>query len=472
MDEKQFLEALSLQIRAAYPLVFIQSHDEDWIIDALKVHFAIKELDEITDEGLKTLAVGQVKVALWRVSHAEALKSIAVRTLLLKRSKMHRADATLVVIGSSFEELSTELYNSPMIKAPLPTRTAREALIGKILAGHALDEARRSRIALVTAGLSRPQIAQILSKCLVEKADDPSFDAWEERIAQEKRQRLASESKLEIVEDSAGMEAVGGHEDLKAWLEKRRLAFGPKAQAFGIRPPRGLLLVGIQGCGKSLLAKAIAHTWRFPLLRLEMGAIFSSTNDSPDAALERALNIADAMAPVVICCDEIEKSFSGSGDPTTRRLLAKLLNWLQERHSEAFFIATANDIQSLPPELIRKGRFDEVFFVDLPDEAERIEIFDIHLKKVGRNPKQFDSSKFASESVNFSGAEIEECIASSLFTAFAQNRELRDDDIFDAIHECVPIYKQREDEIKELREWAQEKTRRTRQNAKILSYFN
>ena len=203
-----------------------------------------------------------------------------------------------------------------------------------------------------------------------------------------------------------------------------------------------------------------------------MSAIFADNSESPDAVLQRALQVADAMAPAVIWCDEIEKAFAEGSDPTTRRLLGHILNWLQERRANSFFVATANDVRELPSELIRKGRFDELFFIDLPDEKARADIFAIHLKKRNRNPKLFNCEQLAMKSQHFSGAEIEQAVISGLFSAFAHHREITQDDIIDAIQDTVPLYKQREDDIKHLREWATERTRSAANNARMLSYFN
>ena len=201
-----------------------------------------------------------------------------------------------------------------------------------------------------------------------------------------------------------------------------------------------------------------------------MTAIFSAS-DAPDAVLRHALRVADAMSPAIIWCDEIEKAFADNADTTTRRLLGHILNWMQERQSSAFFVATANDVRHLPAELMRKGRFDELFFLDLPDLDSRAQIFGIHLKKRGRNPDDFDLHRLAMESVNFSGAEIEQAVVAALFTAFNRQKDVSTEGILDELHDIVPLYKQREDDVKELREWASEKTRHAANNARMLSYF-
>jgi SpoVK/Ycf46/Vps4 family AAA+-type ATPase len=337
---------------------------------------------------------------------------------------------------------------------------------------HARNAERLQRLVFASAGLTRGQIWRIMMRSVIEARENPGFTAWEARIVEEKKQLLAHDMSLEVIDDPAILADVGGADELKIWLSQRESVFSDEARKFGLMPPRGLLLVGIQGCGKSLIAKAIANAWHFPLLRLDMSSIFAISHESPDAVLQRALKVADAMAPAVIWCDEIEKAFAQGADPTTRRMLGHILNWLQERRANSFFVATANDVTELPSELIRKGRFDELFFVDLPDEKARADIFAIHLRKRHRDPRRFNCEKLAAEARHFSGAEIEQAVIAALFTAFSRGSELKQDDILDAIQDIVPLYKQREDDIKRLREWATERTRQATNNAKLLSYFS
>lgn len=472
MDETTFLTQLLLHIRAKYPLFFVETADEDWIVDAVNREFGascdVVVMDTLDDTKLDYTGVRQA-IYLWCGACNEDWN--AHRKALLKLARRFRTSVTLVMLGESWASLPDGTCMPPVLHAPLPSEQARQTVAQLALGAYAKDAKRLERIAFASAGMTRAQIFRALSKAVAQRRLDANFDAWEATIVAEKKALMARSSTLEIIEDAATMNDVGGANELKIWLKQRSAAFSDEARKYGLESPRGLLLVGVQGCGKSLLAKAVASDWHFPLLRLDMSSIFAGVSSNPDAALANALDAADAMAPAIIWCDEIEKIFNDAADPTTKRLLSHILNWLQERRSKTFFVATANDVQALPPELMRKGRFDEIFFVDLPDEQARKDIFQIHLRRRKRDPKCFDCQKLAEEARNFSGAEIEQAVMAALFAAFNQAREVTTEDILDAIQDTTPLFKQREDDIKRLREWAGERTRGADQNARILSFF-
>jgi SpoVK/Ycf46/Vps4 family AAA+-type ATPase len=226
------------------------------------------------------------------------------------------------------------------------------------------------------------------------------------------------------------------------------------------------LLVGVQGCGKSLVAKAVANAWRLPLLRLDVGRLFASLVGSSEENLRNAIKVAESIAPVVLWVDEIEKGFSGVGSSnmsdagTAARVFGSFITWLQEKQAPVFVIATANSVEHLPPELVRKGRFDEIFFVDLPDLQERIDIWSIHLQKRSRGAEQFDLSTLAMASDGLSGAEIEQAIIAGLYEAFDQNRPLNMEDLLTVLQETVPLSRMMEEEIAALRLWAKQRARR------------
>lgn len=472
MNEDAFIKSIAIAIRAHEPLIWIESHEDQWILDALSrdkslVNSKIQVLD---NPNLDEFDQGKSqKVIAW--VNATAQNILENQQFILKIYKNSTFSSTLILITSPDLGPLGALDHIHKFAAPLPDFETRKNLISALIPAAARNVDCES-LAFVSAGLQRTQIQRILARACVEFSDNPRFEAWQDRITAEKKRILANDMSLEVVDDSASLDEVGGVDELKRWLHQRKSVFGEKAANFGLVPPKGVLLVGIQGCGKSLIAKAIANAWHFPLLKLDMSAIFAVSQASPDAVLQRALRVADAMSPAIIWCDEIEKAFASGADATTRRLLGHILSWLQERHGQSFFVATANDIRELPAELIRKGRFDELFFIDLPDLHARRDIFRIHLKKRRRNPDQFDCEKFASLAENFSGAEIEQVVIAALFAAFDANRDITDDDICDAIHDTVPLYKQREDDMKELREWASERTRMASNNARLLSYFH
>lgn len=475
MNESSFLSNVSLRLKAGEPVIWIESVDDDWIVEGVKRTVAAwgecRIVETLDFEAVENGGGDGKRRVVWLWLGAMQSDIAAAEKALQLRSKRLRTPSTVVVLVSPTSVVRpAALENIPVLSAPLPSLEARQSLVKLALGANVKDTALIDQMGFATAGMSRLQIYRVLMRILIESRENAEFKSWIPRIIEEKKQLLAASVSIDVVDDVTKMSEVGGADELKRWLSERARAFGVRARQFGLTPPRGLLLVGIQGCGKSLIAKAIANAWGFPLLRLDMTAIFSAS-DAPDAVLRHALRVADAMSPAIIWCDEIEKAFADNTDTTTRRLLGHILNWMQERQSSAFFVATANDVRHLPAELMRKGRFDELFFLDLPDANSRAQIFAIHLKKRGRNPEDFDLHRLAAESVNFSGAEIEQAVIAALFTAFNQDKDITTESVLDELHDIVPLYKQREDDVKELREWASEKTRHAANNARMLSYF-
>ena len=284
-------------------------------------------------------------------------------------------------------------------------------------------------------------------------------------VLEEKRQVIRKSGLLEYFATDESLANVGGMASLKRWLDRRGTAFSEAARKFGLPEPKGLLLLGVQGCGKSLTAKAIAAQWRLPLLRLDMGRIFSGLIGSSEENLRRAIRVAESVAPVVLWVDEIEKGLSGSQSSgqvdggVTARVFGALLTWLQEKTAPVFVVATANRIAELPPELLRKGRFDEIFFIDLPAAAERHEILDIHVRKRGRDPARFDLARLAARTDGHSGAELEQVVISGLYEAFAERTELAQVHLDRAVAEAMPLSTTMAEEIARLREWARARTR-------------
>lgn len=274
----------------------------------------------------------------------------------------------------------------------------------------------------------------------------------------EKRDLVAAGGILEVIDVLPGMADVGGVEVLKAWLERRRLALTREARAFGLPEPRGVLVVGVQGCGKSLIAKASAIALGIPLVRLDLGRLYTAER-SPDENLREALLVAEAMAPAVLWLDEIDKAFADTGSDAAARVLGSFLTWLGEQRSGVFVAATANRIEHLPPELLRKGRFDETFFVDLPDLTVRADIFAIHLRKSGRDPNAFDLQKLGQAADRLTGAEIEQAVTEALAIAFAEGRQMTEADLHGALAKTVPFVETYEAQVKALRDWARRRCR-------------
>ena len=284
-------------------------------------------------------------------------------------------------------------------------------------------------------------------------------------VAREKERIIKQSEVLEYYPTNAKMADVGGLGELKGWLTQRGRAFGAGARAFGLDAPKGMMLLGVQGCGKSLLAKAVAATWQFPLLRFDMGKVFGGIVGQSEGNIRAALQVAEALAPCVLWIDEIEKGLAGMGSSdqtdggTTARVVGTLLTWMQEKTDPVFVVATANRIDMLPPELLRKGRFDEIFFVDLPTRAVREQILGIHLAKKGRDPKDFDLVDLAERSVGFSGAELEEAVREGLYEAFGEKHELRTENVARAIDKTFPLSRTMRDQIENLRKWAKVRAR-------------
>jgi SpoVK/Ycf46/Vps4 family AAA+-type ATPase len=284
-------------------------------------------------------------------------------------------------------------------------------------------------------------------------------------VLEEKRQVIRKSGLLEYFSAEQTLSAVGGLEHLKTWLARRGSAFSEAARRFGLPEPKGLLLLGVQGCGKSLTAKAVAGQWRLPLLRLDMGRIFSGLVGSSEENLRRAIRVAESVAPVVLWVDEIEKGLSGSQSSAvsdggvSARVFGALLTWLQEKTAPVFVVATANRIDMLPPELLRKGRFDEIFFIDLPSVAERREILDIHVRKRGRDPATFDLRALAAQAEGFSGAELEAALIAGLYEAFGEGTDLLQRHLARAVTESMPLSVTMREDIERLRAWAATRTR-------------
>jgi len=308
-------------------------------------------------------------------------------------------------------------------------------------------------------GLTYSEIEGVFSKALT---DDKKLNANDiNLVLSEKVQIIRKTGILESISPKETFMDVGGLENLKKWIDKRKKSFTQEAKEYGLPSPKGILITGIPGCGKSLCAKATANEWKLPLLRLDMGRIFGSLVGASESNIRMAIKIAESISPSILWIDEIEKGLSGTkseGDSgTSARVFGTILTWMQEKESPTFIIATANDIERLPPELLRKGRFDEIFFVDLPTSKEREQIFKIHLKKFKRDPEKYNIAEFSKKTDGFSGADIEQVVIDALFDSFNKGQELDNGNIFDAIHRTVPLASTMKEKLSEIRKWANER---------------
>jgi hypothetical protein len=340
---------------------------------------------------------------------------------------------------------------------PVVREVVAEASHSSNLAG-GLDAATMQELARNLVGLPREEARRMLQMCLLARGKDAAGLLTDIRDA--KQRALRQDSLLEVVPRDASFGQVAGLVHLREWIGKRRSAFTAEGRAFGLEPPKGVLITGVQGCGKSLAARAIAGEWAYELARLDAGALYDKFIGESERRLRKALELAQKLAPMVLWMDEIEKAFAGaaagaeSDAGLSQRLLATMLTWMQDRESGVFLAATSNNIGSLPPEMLRKGRFDEIFFVDLPGEPVRELLFALHLKKRGRDAGQFDLPKLGGASEGFSGAEIEQAIVAGLYTAFGRKLQLSTEILLGEIRATQPLSVTRAEDIQALREWA------------------
>jgi len=349
----------------------------------------------------------------------------------------------------------------PVLELPLPEREDLDAVCRRVWA----KEPPAEELLQAAQGLTVMEAQIAFGKALAQrgKLDVGAVPL----VAQEKKAVIRQSRVLDYHDPQDDLRDVGGLDLLKDWLKKRGRAFGAGAREFGLEAPRGVLLLGVQGCGKSLMAKTVAANWSFPLLRFDLGRVFGGIVGESEANIRRALLVAEALAPCVLWIDEIEKGLAGMGSSdrsdggTTARVVGTLLTWLQEKQNPVFVVATANRIDLLPPELLRKGRFDEIFFVDLPGPSARGEIFAIHLKKRGRDPREFDLEQLVRASRSFSGAEIEESVREALYSAYDEGKAVHTRHLLGALKAIFALSRTMREEIVNLRKWASARARAT-----------
>ena len=366
---------------------------------------------------------------------------------------------TIIIIGSDLtipKELQ-DLLTVLQFQLPLENEISQELnrLVSSL--NIKIDPQLFETLTRACQGLSLERIRRVLSKIIATyKTIDNNSIAI---LLSEKKQIISQTEILEYTSVDEKITNLGGLDNLKDWLRKRKTAFGIQASNYGLPTPRGLLLVGIQGTGKSLTAKAIANEWQLPLLKLDVGKLFGGIVGESESRLRQMINVAETISPCILWIDEIDKAFSSTeskGDSgTSNRVLATFISWLSEKQKPVFVIATANNIDLLPLEIIRKGRFDEIFFLDLPKKEEREEIFKIHIKEFRPNSwKSFDYNKLAELSEAFSGAEIRQSIIEGMYHAFYEKREFTTEDISMALTELIPLANLESSQMVKLQNWA------------------
>ena len=396
-----------------------------------------------------------------------------VRTIRDALPRLTAEGRCLAIVAPRLALPAGLVSEAAVLRLPLPGEAELTSLLDGISPVGASRSEDRHRVLVAARGLTETQARRAFLRAL--HADPALGPKAADMVLEEKKRILARDLGLELVETLEAADALGGLESFKSWMEERAQAFASDARRFGLPAPRGVLLVGVQGCGKSLAAKVAASQLGVPLLRLDLPRVMGAA-EGAEENLARALAAAEAVAPVAVWVDEIEKAFAGSGpgqgaDSRAARLLGSFSTWLQERAGEVFAVATANDVSRLPPELLRRGRFDELFFVDLPATSERAEILSIHLRKNGRDPLQYPLEELSAQSERLSGAELEQVVAAGLYKAFAAGRDLAANDLADAITETVPLYETYEERIKELRNWARHRARPASSDGRMVDLF-
>lgn len=494
-------DELEILIRARYPIIYVVTWEERRVERQLR-ELSTKRKKQLfcwsVTSGLSKSAANQARPkAKGLADPVEALDAViehkepAIYLFKDFHSFMRTRDCNIAVIrklrevaialSDSYKTLvitSPQLEIAPELEKdvcvldyPLPGVADFDTLLQRICKDVSesakinidIDAKDREKLIQAALGLTLQEAENVFAKTIVNdgtlNADDVSV------VFSEKQQIIRKSGLLEYYESSTEIGDVGGLDQLKDWLMKRSLAFSDRARRFGLPAPKGVLLVGVQGCGKSLSAKAVSRMWNMPLLRFDMGRMFASLVGSSEENVRRAIAVAESIAPVVLWVDEIDKAFSGSQGSantdggTTARVMSTFLTWLSEKDKPVFVLATANNITQLPPELLRKGRLDEIFFVDLPNLEERSAVFDIHLRKRDRDPAEFDLASLAEAGEGFSGAEIEEAVISSLYDVFYLGKELETPDLLKSIKETVPLSRTMAEEISALRSWAQGRAR-------------
>jgi ATP-dependent 26S proteasome regulatory subunit len=489
-------QILDLYVRARYPLLWLVTPEERRAVDEIValaaeqrkrvllwsgtvglVNPAVPDREDNAKRdplALLKAILEDTEPCLWvlRDFHPFLKDPNVVRRLREVAFRLEHSEKTVILLGPVLKippELEKEIT---VLDFELPTPTELQVMLDSIVAALersgkgavSLDKRQRARLVQACLGLTETEAGNAVAKAVVQ-ANGVLDGRAVEAVTAEKQQIIRKSGLLEFYDNTERMENVGGLDVLKEWLRKRVRAFGEEARAFGLPEPKGILLVGVQGCGKSLVARSVANTWRLPLLRLDVGRLFASLVGSSEENLRQAIRVAESISPVVLWVDEIEKGFSGVGSSnvsdagTAARVFGSFITWLQEKQKPVFVIATANDVSQLPPELVRKGRFDEIFFVDLPSAQERVDIWRIHLLKRNRAPQEFDLGVLAMASEGLSGAEIEQAVIAGLYEAFDRGRPLQMGDLLDVLQDTVPLSRMMDEQIEDLRAWARQRAR-------------
>jgi ATP-dependent 26S proteasome regulatory subunit len=474
-------------IRAGYPGLYLVSHEEqridsETVTIAQELNYSLHFWSVVY--GLVDSKTGQSRPANDPLEALVAIQDIKEKSIILLRDfhlflqdpnpilirqlkdilqRAKTQNKTLIILGCRLclpPELERELT---VVEFALPGKEELRTVLGGIMesAGiESIEEEQREKVVDAASGLTTIEAENAFALSVIEsKSINPVV------VAREKAQAVKKNGLLELIETKETLESIGGLDVLKEWLLKRRNAFGQKAIEYGLPTPKGLLIIDIPGTGKSLTAKATAKVFGVPLLKLDAGRIFAGLVGHSESNLRAVIQTAEAIAPCCLWIDEVEKGFAGSKSSgqtdggTSSRVFGSFLSWMQDKDAPVFVVATANDVSQLPPEMLRKGRFDELFFVDLPNQQEREAIWEIQIGKYGRDPKDFDLVQLSRATEGLTGSEIESAFVDALYLAFDSDREPGDLDIAGVLTEFVPLSKLMAEQIAGLRQWAKGRAR-------------
>ncbi|WP_416670019.1 stress-responsive protein Ycf46 [Egbenema bharatensis] len=495
-------EELSILVQAQYPLIYLVTSEEEraeqaiasvaqikpqrrvfvWTVTHGIVEYGqprnVTQHNTVSPEAAIEWVVRQREPGIFVFKDLHPfIDSPAVTRWLRDAIASFKDSHKSIVLMSPIQQVPIELEKEvAVVDYPLPNMEELNHVLSAQL-DHSRREqmTRRSDAARITTetrekllsaalGLTRDEAEKVYRKAYVTAGRLTESEV--EIVLSEKRQLIRRNGILEYLEEEGTLEDIGGSDDLKLWLKQRSIAFTERAREYGLPQPKGVLLLGVPGCGKSLIAKATSNVWQLPLLRLDLGRVYDgSTVGRSEANLRNALKTAESVSPAILFIDELDKAFAGgagsadSDGGTSSRILGSFLTWMQEKKSPVFVMATANRVERLPGEFLRKGRFDEIFFVDLPSEDERRQIFSIHLGKRRSDITRFDVDQLAKISDGYSGAEIEQAIIAAMYDAFAHNREFTQLDIIAAIRATFPLSRTMTEQVEALRKWAQQRAR-------------
>ena len=485
-------EELNILIQAQYPLIYLVTAEED------RAEKEIATISQMKQQPRKlyvwTLTHGMVEhgqarttqhntispeaAIEWTTRHKDPAifvfkdlhpfkDSAAVTRWLRDAIASFQGTQKVIILMSPIQQIPIELEKEVVVlDFALPSLVELDRVLS-----HQLDKTRQNRLSnegrekllKASLGLTQDEAEKVYRKAQVKRGK--ITEAEVDIVLSEKKQLIRRNGILEFIEEDETIDAVGGLEELKGWLVQRSGAFSERARTYGLPQPKGMLILGVPGCGKSLIAKTTSRLWGLPLLRLDMGRVYDgSMVGRSEANLRGALKTAESISPAILFIDELDKAFSGAGSGdsdggTSSRIFGSFLTWMQEKTSPIFVMATANRIEKLPGEFLRKGRFDEIFFVDLPTQSEREAVFRIHLSKRNRDLERFDLEQLSKVADGFSGAEIEQALIAAMYDAFAQNREFTQLDIIAAIKATLPLSRTMTEQVTALRDWARQRAR-------------